>query len=366
MTHQLLGLTLLSLPLPWGTVQTDALVVQDPPVKAPDHGARIRLDHQPKAGDVIEVTLQQSSATVIDYETWTEITDGERGEPASTEVEGQGKWSFDVELKHVDVYDQVRDGWTVKLRRSFPSMKGSNRTTEFAEGGDRLTSTALESPLVGRTIEFDWEPAKNDYVRSFSMKGPDPDVDAVLEADARIDAFGDWFLPVGGRAEVGDTWDAGSGAWHDMLGAGGDFWVDTVDAEEPSLEAARRKRAFESQLRTKSKGTVKCELKRVTSAEGVRLAEIRVRVKLRSRAVIDATEIGDSAALDAEEVTVQGIDATGTCLWDIDSGCAKSIVFDARVVESATTQTGDRRRAIEWVTVMETETKIEMLFRNAR
>lgn len=338
------------------------VALSSPPALAPtavQDNALHELELVPREGAEIACTVTQSSASEIVEERLTRIEDGERNGFESTSFDGELGWSFDLTTVHVDSFGSVEDGRIRSLERHFERIDG---TVVHADG----SRGTLESPLDGRRVEFARDAEDAPFDKSFDEPGDEKHLEAILLEDAKVDAFGGWFLPEDGKAGVDDSWEVDATAWNDFLTMGGDYWIDTDDADPPTPESAKENRAYEAQLRENLDGKIECALRAVRSTGDERIAEIALSILVRTEATRDATEEDRRENETIEETTVIEVLAAGTCLWNLDAKRCAAIDIEAEIVDTQTrTLTAVAPFAdiaTEWITITNTDTRISVVY----
>lgn len=336
-----------------------------PPLPAPD----VELVFAVEEGVTIALIIEETTEREVISETWWPLYDGERIEEDVETTEGGASWVAEVRSVVVDTYDTVEDGRVTALTRTFESISG-DATVEFeTEDGIAEEEVEIGSPLQDRTVVFAWDEDDEEYSVSFDEDGDDDVVDAILLDGMLIDTFGAWFLPGDEHTELseGDEWSSDVGAWNDLLEVGGAFWMDVIDAEPPTEEAADEDVARDAQLRENAEGDIVCTFDGLREVDGVELGVILIAVEITMSFELEATyeEPGFDGEVTTETATEMEISAEGECLWNIETSRPHSIRFEIETTDVTTTLESGSIDGDDfaWESVTETEMSVVLVYR---
>jgi len=242
--------------------------------------------------------------------------------------------SFTEHIAVTDTLGAIQGGRPAELVRTFDEL-----SQEDSRGGDEEASSTLVSPLKGRKVRFAWDADSKGYK---AEAADDQDLD---------EGVGEWLaedmdlrlvLPKKAVA-VDDEWELDPKLYLAFMWPGGllDFHSE---GEEPSGDENEFSR--ETIQRLEGSGTAK--LAELREEDGVHVAVIHVELEITtdSDSVVPALE-QDGEVVHPELNVAVAIERklTGTILWDLDHGHARSAELDCEAKRKQTrswTLTGEQ------------------------
>ncbi|MEW6073663.1 MAG: hypothetical protein AB1726_13855 [Planctomycetota bacterium] len=233
-----------------------------------------------------------------------------------------------------DVYGDVAEGRPRELTRTFDAIEGVFSFAASAAGEGDSQEVSSQSALEGRTVVFRWDAEEGAYDVTFA-EGEEGDQSLLegLEEDMDLRAL----LPEGDVA-ANDAWKVDIAALGALVVPGGDLSLvpeESGDVDSAALEKVLDEH-LEGLLEELFAGEGECTYKGTREEEGVKVAEIALRLEVSSS--VDLTKIllavvemaAEEAGEEMPDFDISAADLSldyegeGVLLWDVERGLLSS------------------------------------------
>jgi hypothetical protein len=196
----------------------------------------------------------------------TMTVNGEERDLGQMERSGSSKESY----VFLDEYTEVADGKLLGLARTYEAAKEIQTQSMKTERGEQNQEREATTALVGKTVAFAFDAAKDEWKREFVGEAGEEELLGGLEPD--FDLLG--FLP-GEEVAEGADWELDAQALATLVFPGGDLVM--VNDEDPEGE-----RAGQLAMREAFEGKGTATYKGLREEDGVSLALIAFEAEVSS------------------------------------------------------------------------------------
>ena len=184
------------------------------------------------APDNLSFHVKSGTSLARGFESRQEISQDEaeilmNGQPFPS---GNGGGMTAIQSQVLDINDEfvaVEGAAPQKLRRTFSKIEssGEQTTKDPMDSGEKTDTRRGKSELEGKTVVFDWDASKAEFLKSFDPEGPEAALLAGLTEDLDFRAF----LPAKGLASEDDSWGVELAAIKSVFMPGGNLSLKPVD-----------------------------------------------------------------------------------------------------------------------------------------
>lgn len=321
---------------------TLSLAALGTPVLLAFSGPRDTISFHPDNGASVSKVF--STSIELDLEEMNMLMNGQSPPMDMSSVEMTISTEQSVEV--VDTYGTISEGKPRKLSRSYDALtSNSSFVTDMSALGMPAVEQDIkgESELEGQTVEFSWNPEKNDFVAAWP-DGIEGDTELLEGLTEEMDLR--TLLPEGSVSK-GDSWDVDLSALGPLLAPGGNLKIVPVETEGDDASAMGGMSGMSglgnvNDLVDELDGTATAKYTGTSEVDGQRVAVIEFEIEVTSSQ--DLTDIVSAEMENADlpeeagpmEMTVDFVDlefafkGKGTLHWAIEDGILDSFELTGR------------------------------------
>lgn len=228
-------------------------------------------------------------------------------------------------VKVTDRWVKVADGRPLELDRTFDELVKNTKseTTEAKAKEAKITESALESDLEGKTVRFSWNAKDSKYDMTAAGEELDPELFVGLREDLDLRVL----LPTK-DVGVGDTWDIDCRPLNYMLEPGGNLHFH--EAGKPIAKRDPKQQTLADLFGEHAEGECRATMESIREKNGRRLANVKLEGRLRTHG-----DVPDQESMRGDiELTLNG-----QFMWDLGAQRIDAAAITGKVTLVVT---GDR------------------------